>query len=130
MIRKLASGEYRIYSRKKNPKRISVATWNFFYACAAKKHEKLSSILNIIEELKNKLAIFSSAPPCLAVKLLYRKGAERRVVTIDMHYSLLTLTLIIPSTCLFQVQFPFSFPYQIFIELFRVTKRLSASLRT
>jgi hypothetical protein len=41
MIRKLASGEYRIYSRKKNPKtnkRRNLGT--FKSLAAAKKHEK------------------------------------------------------------------------------------------
>ena len=41
MIRKLASGEYRIYSRKKNPKtnkRRNLGT--FSTLAAAKKHEK------------------------------------------------------------------------------------------
>lgn len=41
MIRKLASGEYRIYSRKKNPKtnkRRNLGT--FGSLAAAKKHEK------------------------------------------------------------------------------------------
>lgn len=41
MIRKLASGKYRIYSRKKNPrtnKRKNLGTFNSL--AAAKKHEK------------------------------------------------------------------------------------------
>ena len=41
MIRKLASGEYRLYSRKKNPttgKRRNLGT--FSSLAAAKKHEK------------------------------------------------------------------------------------------
>ncbi len=47
MIRKLKNGRYRLYSRKKNPKtgkRRNLGT--FETKAAAKKHEKLCSILS------------------------------------------------------------------------------------